>query len=145
MWSQEKSKILWFCSVSKVKLITRRQGFVNNNAACPNVSYLYVTRDCVLRDARLEPLLSDLEARRVDGHARLEVVDAAEDEVDGAAAAAEAAAPDAPHEVVKVLDGRDVVVVRLELDVGVDGFQGLRRRGHLGQPRLDIRSIPYFW
>ena len=99
-------------------------------AACPNVSYLYVTRDRVLRDARLEPLLADLEARRVDGHPRLEVVDAAEDEVDGAAVPAEAAAPDAPHEVVKVLDGRDVVVVRLELDVGVDALQGLRRRGH---------------
>ena len=106
-------------------------------AACPDVSYLYVTRDRVLRDARLEPLLADLEARRVDGHPRLEVVDAAEDEVDGAVAA-EAAAPDATHEVVEVLDGRDVVVVRLELDVGVDALQGLRRRGNLGQPRLDI-------
>ena len=107
------------------------------------MSYLYVTRDRVLRDARLEPLLADLEARRVDGHARLEVVDAAEDEVDWFAAA-EAAAPDAPHEVVKVLDGRDVVVVRLELDVGVDGLKSLCRRGHLRQPRLNMESIPYF-
>ena len=97
-------------------------------------SNLYMTGDSVFRHARLEPLLSDLEARRVNRHPRLKVVDAAEDEVDGAAG--QAARPDPAHEMVKVLDRRDVVVVCLELDVGVDSLQSLGGRRDFRQPSL---------
>lgn len=96
-----------------------------------------MTRDGVFRHARLEPLLPDLEARRVDGHPRLEVVDAAEHEVDGAAG--QTARLDASHEVVKVFDGRDVVVVSLELDVGVYDLQSLGRGRNFRQPSLTMK------
>ena len=89
-----------------------------------------MTRDGVFRHAGLEPLLPDLEARGIDGHPRLEVVYAAQHEVDGAAG--QTAGLDASHEVVKVFDGGDVVVVGLELDVGVYGLQSLGGCRNLG-------------
>jgi len=95
---------------------------------------LDVARDGVLGDARLEPRLPELVAGLVDGHARGEVVDAREHEVDGAAA--EGAVRDAPHQVLKVVHRRDVVVVVLNLDIRVDEGERLLRRGHLAQPAL---------
>jgi hypothetical protein len=65
---------------------------------------LDVAGDGVLGDARLEPRLPELVARLVDAHARLEVVHAAQHEVD--AAAGQAALADAPHEVLEVVNGR---------------------------------------
>ena len=109
------------------------------SAFSPTFLYLYMTRDGVFRHARLEPLLTYLEARGVDGHPRLEVVDAAKHEVDGAAS--QTSRLDASHEVVKVFDGRDVVVVSLELDVGVDGLQSLGCCRNLGQPSLMIENF----
>jgi len=90
---------------------------------------LNVPRHGVLGHARLEPGLAELVAGLVDGHPRLEVVDAAEDEVDGAGG--EAARLEAGHEMVEVVDGGDVVVVRLEGHVGVDVGEGHGRRLHL--------------
>ena len=96
-----------------------------------------MTRDGVFRHARLEPLLTYLEARGVDGHPRLEVVDAAKHEVDGAAS--QTSRLDASHEVVKVFDGRDVVVVSLELDVGVYDLQSLGRGRNFRKPSLTMK------
>ena len=79
-----------------------------------------MTRDGIFRYAWLEPLLPDLEARWIDGHPRLEVINAAEHEVDRSAG--KTTRLDASNEVIEVFDCGDVVIVSLKLYIGVNGL-----------------------
>ena len=81
---------------------------------------------------------AELVARLVDRHASLEVVDTREDEVDGPAADRSLAEP--AHQVLEVVDCRDVVVVVLHLPVGVDERERLARGGNLGHAAL-VRRV----
>lgn len=92
---------------------------------------LNVPADRVFAHTALEPWQAQLQTSLVDCCARLEVVDAAQHQIHRRARGL-AARPQPRDEVLKVLHQADVVRVRFELDVGIDGRQRLARCVGLG-------------
>ena len=87
---------------------------------------LNVTRHGIFTDSRLNPHLVELVARLVDSHARLKVVDTAENEIDRGCAV-ECSRVDLAAKVLETVDFGNIVVVAFDEDVWVDSGQRLAR------------------
>eukprot|EP00959_Pyramimonas_sp_CCMP1952_P362560 7592646-Pyramimonas_sp.AAC.1 len=99
----------------------------------PRQKQLDMSGHRVLRDARLHPHLVHLEGRLVDRHARLVIVNAAQDQVHTAAPIGVLEGLD---EVAETVDGADVGMVALKIHVRVDVCQGLDSGGCFGHAGL---------